>query len=114
MKVKGHFKKQTLIMFLDSESTHKFIDPRVERDANCYIHPIKNFEFMINNDGKITCKGMCHNVKLNMGNYTLKNDTYALNLGGCDIVLRAQWLQILGPTLWDFVELWIQFIVKGK
>jgi hypothetical protein len=32
-----------------------------------------------------------------------------LTLGGCDIVLGVQWLSTLGPILWDFVKLHMEF-----
>lgn len=95
MKVKGFFKKYPFIILLDLRSMHNFIDPWVAKVANCYIHPINNFEVMVINRGKIACKGTCHNVKLSMDHYTLKSDMYALPLGGCDIVLGVQWLKTL-------------------
>ena len=64
---------------------------------------------MVGNGGKIACKGMCHNVKLSMGHYTLKSDMYTLPLGECDIVLGVQWLRTLGTMQWNFVELWMTF-----
>lgn len=48
-----------------------------------------------------------------MDEYQLQSDMYILPLGGCDVVLGAQWLMILGPNLWDFHEFWMQFIVGG-
>ena len=48
-----------------------------------------------------------------MGDYNLRSDMFALPLGGCDVVLGAQWLRTLGPILWDFAELWMQFSING-
>ena len=38
---------------------------------------------------------------------------FTLTLGGCDVVLGTQWLRTLGPILWDFAELWMQFSPDG-
>ena len=38
---------------------------------------------------------------------------FSLPLGRCDVVLGAQWLRTLGPILWDFAELWMQFSING-
>lgn len=38
---------------------------------------------------------------------------YILTLGGYNVVLSSQWLHLLGPILWDFNKIWMQFIVKG-
>lgn len=69
---------------------------------------------MVGNGGKIACKGTCQNVKLSMGQYTLKSDMYVLPLGGCDIVLEIQWLRTLGTIQWNFVELWMTFKISEE
>ena len=38
---------------------------------------------------------------------------FSFPLGGCDVVLGAQWFRTLGPILWDFVEIWMQFSING-
>ena len=35
---------------------------------------------------------------------------FAFHLGGCDVVLGAQWMRTLGPILWDFAELSLEEI----
>ena len=64
---------------------------------------------MITNGGTLACKGKCLNVRISMGDYKLHSDMFSLPLGGCDVVLGAQWLRTLEPILWDFAELWMQF-----
>ena len=39
---------------------------------------------------------------------------FSMPLGECDVILGTQWLRTLGPILWDFVELWMQFSINGK
>ena len=48
-----------------------------------------------------------------MGDYNLCYDIFSLPLGGCDVVLGTQWLRTIGPILWDFAELWMQFSING-
>lgn len=114
MKVKGFFKKQILIILLDLGSTHNFIDPQVAKAIDSYIHPTNNFKVMVGNGKKIACKGTCQNVKLSMGQYTLKSDMYILPLEGCDIVLGIQWLRTLGTIQWNFAELWMTFKISKQ
>lgn len=71
MKYRDYFKNQSLIILIDSKSTHNFIDPRVVKQANYFIFPQNNFEVMIGNGGKITCKGKYHNIKLAMCDYQM-------------------------------------------
>jgi hypothetical protein len=39
---------------------------------------------------------------------------FAIDMGGCDIVLGADWLRTLGPILMDFKELTMQFNQEGQ
>jgi len=114
MQVKGYFKKLPPTILIDSRSTHNFINPRIAKQADCFVHPCSRFEVMIANGGTLPCKGKCHNVCISIGDYNLHFDMFALPLSRCDVVLGAQWLCTLGPILWDFAELWMQFSDNGK
>jgi hypothetical protein len=51
---------------------------------------------------------------LQIGDYHLKPDMFSIDMGGCDIVLGANWLRTLGPILMDFKELTMQFNQEGQ
>ena len=68
---------------------------------------------MIANGGSMKCGGRCENVCLQIGDYHLKSHMFAIDMGGCDIVLGADWLRTLGPILMDFKELTMQFDQEG-
>ena len=51
---------------------------------------------MVADSKKIENVGKCHKVKLQMQEYNLESDFFAVPLGGVDVVLRIQWLQTLG------------------
>jgi hypothetical protein len=59
------------------------------------------------------CGGHCENVRLQIGDYHLKCHMFAIDMGGCDIVLGADWLRTLGPILMDFKYLTMQFDQEG-
>ena len=113
MRVRGFFKKLPFTILIDSGSTHNFIDPRIAKQVDCFIHPYSSFEVIIANGGTLPCKGKCRNVHISMGYYNLHSNMFALPLGGGDVVLGAQWLHTLGPILWDFAELWMHFSING-
>jgi hypothetical protein len=68
---------------------------------------------MISNGGSMKCGGRCENVRLHIGDYHLKSHMFAIDMGGCDIVLDVDWLRTLGPILMDFKELTMQFNQEG-
>jgi hypothetical protein len=51
---------------------------------------------------------------LQIGEYHLKSHMFAIDMGGCDIVLGAEWLTTLGPILMGFKELNMQFDQEGN
>jgi hypothetical protein len=57
---------------------------------------------MISNGRSMKCEGRFENVHLQIGDYHLKSHMVSIDMGGCDIVLGADWLRTLGPILMDF------------
>ena len=105
LKLISYIKHQRVIILVDSGSTHNFIHRRIAQETHCYIHAVNNFQIMIANGGSMKCGGHCENVCLQIGDYHLKSHMFAIDMGGCDIVLSADWLRTLGPILMDFKEL---------
>ena len=62
----------------------------------------------------LPCKGKCCNVRISIGDYNLHSNMFSIPLGGFSMILGTQWLRKLGPILWDFAKLWMQFSVNGK
>jgi hypothetical protein len=83
-------------------------------ETNFYIRAVNNFQIMIANGGSMKCGGCCENVRLQIGDYHLKSHMFSIDMGGCDIVLGAEWLRTLGPILMDFKEVTMQFNQEGQ
>jgi hypothetical protein len=69
---------------------------------------------MIANGGSMKCGGRCENVRLQIGWYNLKSHMFAIDMGGCDIVLGVEWLRTVGPIFMDFKELTMKFQHDGE
>jgi hypothetical protein len=113
LKLIGYIKQRKVIILVDSGITHNFIHRRIAQETHCYIHAVNNFQIMIANGGSMKCGGRCENVRLQIGNYHLKSHMFVIDMGGCDIVLGADWLRTLGPILMDFQNLTMQFDQGG-
>jgi hypothetical protein len=109
LKLIGYIKHRKVIILVDSGTTHNFIHRRIAQETHCYIHAVNNFQIMIANGGSMKCGGRCENVRLQIGDYNLKSHMFAIDMGGCNIVLGAEWLRTLGPILMDFQNLTMQF-----
>jgi hypothetical protein len=96
LKIKGYIKHRSIVVLIDSGSTHNFIHSRVVEEVNCFFKPVSNFQILIDNGGTMKCGGNCENVKLQMDDYHMKTHMFSITMGGCDIVLGVEWL--LGTT----------------
>jgi hypothetical protein len=105
LKLIDYIKHRKVIILVDSGSTHNFIHRRIAQETHCYIHAVNNFQIMIANGGSMKCGGRCENVCLQIGDYHLKSHMFTIDMGGCDIMLGADWVRTLGPILMDFKEL---------
>lgn len=74
-------------MLIDSGSTHNFINWCNAEELQCFIHLVNDFQVLITNGILMKCEGQCENVKLQ---YNLKTHMFAVNIGGCDIVLGVE------------------------
>jgi hypothetical protein len=92
LKLIGYIKHRKVIILVDSGSTHNYIHHRIAQENHCYIHVVNNFQIMIANSGSMKCGGCYQNVCLQIGDYHLKSHMFAIDMGGCDIVLGADWL----------------------
>jgi hypothetical protein len=102
LKLISNIKHRKVIILVDSGNTHNFIHHCIAQETHCYIHAVNNFQIMISNGGSMKCGGHCENVRLQIGDYHLKSHMFSIDMGGCDIVLGADWLRTLGPILMDF------------
>ena len=64
---------------------------------------------MVVDGKKIENVGKYHKVKLQMQEYNLEFDFFAVPLGGIDVVLGIQWLQTLGTYSANHQEHFIMF-----
>jgi hypothetical protein len=105
----GYVKHRKFIILIDCGSPDNFIYQRVARETDYHIDVVNKFQIMIANGGSMKCGGPCENVWLQMGDYSLKTHRFAIEMGGCDIVLGVEWLRTLGLISMDFRELYMSF-----
>jgi hypothetical protein len=102
LKIKGYIKHQLMVVLIDIGSTHNFIHRRLANEIHFFVHLVSNFQILITNGGTMKCGGSCENVKLQMGDYTMKTHMFSISMGICDIVLGVEWIRTLGPITMDY------------
>eukprot|EP00253_Pinus_taeda_P024423 PITA_24423 len=109
LKIRGFIKHRQVVVLIDSGSTHNFIHQKVAEAVHCFVRAVSNFQVQIVDGSTTKCEGHYQNVKLQMGDYQLKTHMFAIHMGGCDIVLEAEWLRTLGRITMDLQELYMSF-----
>ena len=72
LKFIGYIKHNNVIVLIDNDNTHNFINRRVDEETHYYVCVISIFQIMIANGGMMKCGGHCEYVKLQKGEYHLK------------------------------------------
>ncbi|XP_026384082.1 uncharacterized protein LOC113279619 [Papaver somniferum] len=114
MWVQGEIKKAKVTILIDSGSTHNFVDSAIPKRMGIKIIKDETFEVLVANGARMTCDGRCLDMDYKLNKYGFKGNFYVLPLGGCDVVLGAQWLETLGPITWDFRHLTMDFKRDGE
>ena len=92
LRIEGHIKKNKITIFIDSGSTHNFINYKMAKQLNCFVYLAPEFQVMVANGKTINCSGKCHSIKLTMGEYLLDSPMIVVQMGGADVILGVQWL----------------------
>lgn len=114
MRVRGHCGKRTIQLLLNSGSTHNFIDSSLARRLGCKVSEVPPMIVRVADGGQLGCGRMVNGFTWKMQGKEFVTDVLLLPLGGCDLVLGVQWLSSLGPILWNFKELTMQFQYLGE
>lgn len=65
-----------------------------------FVHHNKNFNIFITNEDNTPCKGICHDTKLTMGDYTFSKSMHLTH--------TQSWPLLLEPTR---LNIWVIFVI---
>lgn len=66
-------------------------------------------------DGQvIPVEGIIWNLSWKIHHLTFQDDIYVMKLGGCDMVLGVQWMDLLGDITWNTKKSTMSFKYQGK
>jgi hypothetical protein len=99
MRIVGIVRCHQVIIFIDSGSTHNFLDTKMVATLGIQPTVQDGITVRIANGQEIASLGRSRKVEIKMQGYVYRTDLFILPLAGCDVVLGIQWLQILGPIL---------------
>ncbi|OMP02165.1 hypothetical protein COLO4_11298 [Corchorus olitorius] len=109
MRIVSTIKHQEVIILIDSGSSHNFIDKETAKKIGWKTHQITGVGVKVANGHELWAKDICYEVPWEAQGLIQCTTFMLLPLSGCDMVLGVKWLVTLGPILWDFSKLTMQF-----
>ena len=113
MRVVGQYGKRKLHILIDPGSTHNFLDVKVANDLGCKLEPLKPMTVAAANGCDLTTKFKCNKFSWMVQGYSFTTEIRTIPLHCGELVLGVQWLCTLGPILWDFLNLRMEFNFQG-
>ncbi|XP_058784315.1 uncharacterized protein LOC131659094 [Vicia villosa] len=102
LKFKGNIGGLSVMVLVDTGSTHNILQPRIAQHLNLTSTPITQFSVMVGNGSHLKCEGICNNVPITLQKELFHIPFYLLPIEGADVVLGMAWLRTLGPLQADF------------
>lgn len=106
--------KKLLQILLDSGNTHNFLDLEVAKKLGCKLEKVASLSVIAGGGTTLEAPYICKGFTCQLQQVTFKAVVIVLPLGLCDLILGIQWLRSLGPILWDFDKLQMEFSFNGK
>jgi hypothetical protein len=105
----GKIGEQQVVILIDTGSTHNFVDQNLAKKIHLLAKEMSQLTVMVANGEAVLCPVCFVVVTFSLQRYDFQATLHLLTLGGCDMVLRVDWPSTLGPILWDFIKLTMQF-----
>lgn len=94
---------------MHSRNTQNFLNSGVAQLAKLKIEDGITLQVIVANGRKLLSQGKCENIVLKLQRKKFSVSFHVLTLGGSDIVLGVQGLKMLGPIMWEFLSMTMQF-----
>jgi hypothetical protein len=91
-----------LLTLFNFSSTHNFIDNAAASRACVILAAWHDLCITVTNGDKLPPSGCCRKMAISVHDENFPIDCFGLPLGSYDMVLGVQWMESLGPILWDF------------
>ena len=114
IKVSGSVNGSKVHILVDSGSTHNFLDSYIVEKLECETIKCSPVKVVVADSYTTQCDKMCLGMKWKMQGVEFQADVLILPIEGSQMVLGTQWLAMLGPILWDFSNLRMEFTVGNK
>jgi hypothetical protein len=105
LRIRGIIQGQRVIALIDGGATHNFIDVAPEARRALQTEEFEGFDVVVVDGHTIDYLDRVPGLQLRLGNYTVKDTFYVVDLSNIDVVLGVQWLITLGKISTNYQTL---------
>jgi hypothetical protein len=109
LKLKGLIQGQCMTYLVDGGATHNFIDVSLVARRGIHIEEFEGFTMAVADGYTMTCLDMVPDLEVKLGNYTLTDTFYVVDLSDTGAVLGLQWLYSFGEIGFTYQTLTMSF-----
>ncbi|XP_026459394.1 uncharacterized protein LOC113360058 [Papaver somniferum] len=113
IRIPGLRKKQSISILIHTGSTTSFLDCSLASKLKCKVKQTSHMLVTVANGEKTVSTSICSQLPWSMQGYQFTEDLRLLSLGGCDMVLGADWLKKLGDVVFNFSKRSVSFLHNG-
>lgn len=114
MRVTGMHNKKQLQVLVGNGNTHNFMDLEMAKKLGCKVEAVTPMTVTTGGGNRLEAPFICKGFNWQLQQIRFNADVIILPLVCYDLILGIQWLKSLGPILWDFNKLQMEFSIKGK
>jgi hypothetical protein len=110
LHIRGIIHGQWEITLIDGGATHNFIDASLVSRQALQTEEFDGFDVAVADGHIVECLNRVPNLEMKLGNYTLRDTFYMVDLSDIDVVLGVQWMITLGKITIKYQTLEMGFI----
>jgi hypothetical protein len=114
IQLRALVKNQTLVILLDSGSSHTFLNKALAQKLQLAISPTAPMAVKVANGASLSCSLEVRQFEWWIQGHAFQLDAKLLEIGAYDLVLGMDWLERFRPMMCDWLEKWIEFQYNGK
>jgi hypothetical protein len=109
LQIRGTIQGQQVIVLIDGEATHNFIDASLVSRRALQTEEFEGFDVAVADGHTAECLDRVPNLEIKLGNYTVRDTIYVVDLSNTNVVLGVQWLITLGKITTNYQTLEMGF-----
>jgi hypothetical protein len=94
---------------IDGGATHNFIDASLVSRQALQTKEFEGFDVAVADDHTVECLDIVPDLEIKLGNYTVRDTFYVVDLSDTDVVLGVQWMITLGKITTNYQTLEMGF-----